>query len=61
MKAEELILKLLDELDRRKEDYLHAISLNEGDTRVSFTARAGEVEVFKTDLEMLLERLGEEK
>ena len=55
--AEQLIHRLLDVLDRREEEYLRVMDNQDPETKVSFTARASEVGIFRTDLEMLLDRL----
>lgn len=57
--AIQLVSRLMEALDRREQDYLKALENAEGEFKVSFAARAGEVGIFKDDLEFLLERLTE--
>ena len=57
--AAELVVNLLKSLDRREQDYLKAMDSSDQDAKVSFTARAAEVGIFRTDLEILLEKLEE--
>ncbi len=61
MKAKKLISRLLETLDRREKDYLQASEKTNGETKVSFIARACEIGLFRDDLHMLLERLGKKK
>ena len=59
MKAFRLIEKLIGVLDRREKEYMDVFSRRAPDDpiHISYAARAGEVGVFRTDLEMLLERI----
>ena len=57
----DLILKLIEGLGRRRDDYLNVANQYQPGTEfyVSFTARAAETDQFITDLEVLLELAAE--